>query len=57
LNGLGVLLISEDLDEILALADRIAVMYEGAVVGECEAESATVEELGLLMAGGEEEPE
>ncbi len=56
-NGLGVLLISEDLDEILALADRIAVMYEGAVVGECEAESATVEELGLLMAGGEEEPE
>jgi simple sugar transport system ATP-binding protein len=57
LNGLGVLLISEDLDEILALADRIAVMYEGAVVGECEAESATIEELGLLMAGGEEEPE
>jgi simple sugar transport system ATP-binding protein len=56
-NGLGVLLISEDLDEILALANRIAVMYEGAVVGECEAESATVEELGLLMAGGEEEPE
>jgi len=55
-NGVGVLLISEDLDEILALADRIAVMYEGAVVGECEAESATVEELGLLMAGGEEEP-
>jgi simple sugar transport system ATP-binding protein len=47
-----VLLISEDLDEILALADRIAVMYEGAVVGERDAETATVEELGLLMAGG-----
>jgi simple sugar transport system ATP-binding protein len=49
-----VLLISEDLDEILALADRIVVMYEGGVAGERDAESATVEELGLLMAGGEE---
>jgi general nucleoside transport system ATP-binding protein len=47
-----VLLISEDLDEIRALADRIAVLYEGAVVGEVEASSATVEELGLMMAGG-----
>jgi general nucleoside transport system ATP-binding protein len=50
----GVLLISEDLDEILALADRVAVMYEGAIVGERNAESATVEELGLLMAGATE---
>src|SRR5262249_12834289 len=33
-DGVAVLLISEDLDEILALADRIAVMYEGAIVGE-----------------------
>jgi simple sugar transport system ATP-binding protein len=52
-GGVGVLLISEDLDEILALADRIAVMYEGRIVGEREAATATVEELGLLMAGGE----
>jgi general nucleoside transport system ATP-binding protein len=52
-RGVGVLLISEDLDEIRALADRIAVMYEGAIVGERDAETATVEELGLLMAGGE----
>jgi ABC-type uncharacterized transport system ATPase subunit len=52
-RGLGVLLISEDLDEILALADRIVVMYEGAVVGERAAGVATVEEIGLLMAGGE----
>ena len=51
-GGVGVLLISEDLDEILALADRIAVMYEGAIVGELDAASATVEEIGLLMAGG-----
>jgi general nucleoside transport system ATP-binding protein len=51
-SGVGVLMISEDLDEILALADRIVVMYEGAVVGERDANEATVEELGLLMAGG-----
>jgi ABC-type uncharacterized transport system ATPase subunit len=52
-RGVGVLLISEDLDEIRALADRIAVMYEGAIVGVRDGETATVEELGLLMAGGE----
>jgi general nucleoside transport system ATP-binding protein len=54
-EDIGVLLISEDLDEILALADRIAVMYEGGVVGERDVETTTVEELGLLMAGGERE--
>jgi simple sugar transport system ATP-binding protein len=54
-NGVGVLLISEDLDEIFALADRIIVMYEGAIVGERDAAHATAEELGLLMAGGEEQ--
>jgi simple sugar transport system ATP-binding protein len=47
-----VLLISEDLDEIRSLADRIAVIYEGAIVGELEAANATVEEIGLMMAGG-----
>jgi simple sugar transport system ATP-binding protein len=52
-SGVAVLLISEDLDEILALADRIAVVYEGTVVGERDSGAATVEELGLLMAGGE----
>ncbi len=51
-KGMAILMISEDLDEILALADRIVVMYEGAIVGELEARSATVEEIGLLMAGG-----
>jgi general nucleoside transport system ATP-binding protein len=51
-NGVGVLLISEDLDEILALADRIAVIFEGAIVGELDAGAATVAEIGLLMAGG-----
>jgi simple sugar transport system ATP-binding protein len=47
-----VLLISEDLDEILALADRIAVMFEGGIAGERERAGASVEELGLLMTGG-----
>ena len=35
----------------MALADRIGVMYEGELVGEVDADKATVEELGLLMAG------
>ena len=48
----AILLLSEDLDEILALADRIVVMYEGRIVGELDAAPATVEQLGLLMAGG-----
>jgi ABC-type uncharacterized transport system ATPase subunit len=51
-EGVGVLLISEDLDEILALSDRIAVMYEGAILGEFDTADADVEEIGLLMAGG-----
>ncbi|HEY6028967.1 MAG TPA: ATP-binding cassette domain-containing protein, partial [Gaiellaceae bacterium] len=50
-RGLGVLLISEDLDEILALADRVVVMYEGELREAREPEN--VEEIGLLMAGGE----
>ena len=50
-EGLATLLISEDLDEILALADRIAVMYEGRVVGIVDRAAATREDLGLMMAG------
>ncbi len=53
-DGVAVLLISEDLDEILLLADRVAVMYEGAIVGETPREEADVEEIGLLMAGGQD---
>jgi simple sugar transport system ATP-binding protein len=48
-RGVAVLLISEDLDEILALHDRIVVMYEGRLVEVPEGDS--VEEIGLLMAG------
>jgi ABC-type uncharacterized transport system ATPase subunit len=51
-EGVAVLLISEDLDEILGLADRIAVMYEGAIVGQTSRADASVEEIGLQMAGG-----
>ncbi len=50
-KGAGVLFISEDLDEILLLADRIAVIYEGQVMGVLEAEGADVETLGMMMAG------
>jgi ABC-type uncharacterized transport system ATPase subunit len=52
-DGVAVLLLSEDLDEILALADRIVVMYEGELTGEFDPSTATVEEIGLAMAGGE----
>ena len=50
-EGTATLLISEDLDEILALADRIAVIYEGKIMGILPADQATPKELGLLMAG------
>ncbi len=50
-QGAGVLLISEDLDEILSLADRIAVIYEGQIMSVVDAEDADIEELGLQMAG------
>jgi len=49
-QGTAILLISEDLDEVLALADRIAVMYEGEIVGIVEP-NTPVDELGLMMAG------
>ena len=54
-KGVGVLLISEDLEEILSLADRVLVMYEGAIVGNIPAESANREMLGLLMGGAQVE--
>lgn len=50
-KGTAILLISEDLDEILALADRIAVIYEGKIMDVLPRASAVKEDLGLLMAG------
>jgi simple sugar transport system ATP-binding protein len=49
--GVAMLLISTELDEVLALSDRIAVVYEGEIVGEVEADQADVKEIGLMMAG------
>jgi simple sugar transport system ATP-binding protein len=54
--GTAILLISEDLDEILALSDRIAVIYEGRIMGVVARGQATPEVLGLLMAGVAPEP-
>lgn len=53
-DGLGILLVSTDLEEILNLSDRIIVMYEGRVMGEVRPESTSEEQLGLLMAGAGE---
>jgi general nucleoside transport system ATP-binding protein len=49
--GTAIFLISEDLDEIRSLSDRIAVMYEGQIIGIVERDQATVEQIGLMMAG------
>jgi len=50
-SGVAVLLVSAELDEIMALSDRIAVMYKGKIIGIVPAAEATREKLGLLMAG------
>jgi simple sugar transport system ATP-binding protein len=50
-NGSAILLISEDLDELFKLSDRLIVMYEGKVITEIETALATVEKIGLAMAG------
>jgi len=49
--GCGVLLVSAELDKVMSLADRIAVMYRGQVLDVLPVEEATRETLGLLMAG------
>jgi simple sugar transport system ATP-binding protein len=50
-NGAAILLISEDLDELLALSDTIAALFEGRITGVVPAKGADPEEIGLLMAG------
>ena len=50
--GCAVLLISEDLDEVLSMSDRILALYEGRIVYETQGEGSDVEEIGLAMAGG-----
>jgi len=53
----AVLLISLELDEVMSLADRIAVIYDGRIVGIVDAKDATEKELGIMMAGGKPERE
>jgi simple sugar transport system ATP-binding protein len=50
-EGAGILLISEDLDEVFNLSDILAVIYKGRIVGICRVEDTTREQVGLLMAG------
>jgi len=49
-SGVAILLVSMELDEILSLADRIAVMYNGQIMGEVEPNAVSIEEIGLMMA-------
>ena len=49
--GKAVLLVSLELDEVMNIADRILVMYEGEIVGEFDPKKTTAQELGLYMAG------
>jgi len=50
-QGTAILLVSTELDEIMALSDRIAVMFRGKIIDILPAEAATKEKVGLLMAG------
>jgi simple sugar transport system ATP-binding protein len=52
-NGVAVLVVSAELDEVLSLADRLAVMFDGRIVKTLPIEEATRERVGLLMAGSE----
>jgi ABC-type uncharacterized transport system ATPase subunit len=51
-NGVGVLLVSVELEEIMSLSDRILVLFRGQVQGEVDPATTTEEEIGILMAGG-----
>ncbi len=53
--GKAVLLVSLELDEVMTVADRILVMYEGELVGQLDPKTTTVTELGLYMAGAKKE--
>jgi simple sugar transport system ATP-binding protein len=50
-RGVAVLLVSTDLEEVLCLSDRIAVIYNGEIMGEIPASEANETQLGLMMVG------
>jgi simple sugar transport system ATP-binding protein len=56
-SGTAILIVSEDLDEVLALSDRILVMYEGEIVGEVDPSTTSRETIGLMMAGARNDAE
>ena len=53
-EGCAVLLVSAELEEVTALADRLLIIHDGEIVGEVDPTVATLEEIGLLMTGGKE---
>jgi general nucleoside transport system ATP-binding protein len=53
--GCAVLLVSAELEEVTALADRLLIIHEGRIVGEVDPKQATTEEIGLLMTGGKKQ--
>jgi len=53
-RGMAILLISTELEEILNLSDRIVVLYEGEIVGECAGDDPDIQTLGLMMAGAKQ---
>lgn len=50
-GGVGTLLISEDLEELIALCDRISVIYEGRIMGTVDRDKLNLDEIGMMMAG------
>src|SRR6266540_1240636 len=56
-RGTAILIVSEDLDEVMSLSDRILVMYEGEIIGEVDPRATSRETVGLMMAGIRAEPE
>jgi simple sugar transport system ATP-binding protein len=50
-SGTATVIISEDLDEVMTISDRVLVMYEGMIIGAADPRSATREEIGMMMAG------
>ena len=51
-SGCAVLLVSAELEEVTALADRLLVIYQGKIVGEVEPPRVTTDQIGLMMTGG-----
>jgi simple sugar transport system ATP-binding protein len=56
-SGAAILLVSSELEEVTALADRLLVMRDGRIVGEVDPETTTAEEIGMLMTGGARAPQ